>query len=41
MLLINVQEASKNKKFSNNIMSNSTCNCGAVDIVTIAVLEHV
>lgn len=28
MLLINVQEASKNKKFSNNIMSNSTCNCG-------------
>lgn len=28
MLLINVQEASKSKKFSNNVMSNSNCTCG-------------
>lgn len=28
MLLINVEEAAKTKKFSQNIMANSTCNCG-------------
>lgn len=28
MLVINLKEAAKTKKFGNNLMANSTCNCG-------------